>query len=211
MLASEAHVWTVLRSLTSCIRLANSGWTTCKSAARACRGGRLSGEVSVPSVKKTPRAGPRLAENSSARLSCVTSCSPQTCRVCPPAPYRWPRTGPVTSPRRDSTTLLVLEGYLSAWATSAVLQILQNRGMGNFMRTRFCSLLPAQQRTTSTQHSTHYTGEQLTQATSAALLSPALSFATSSGYGPCRPRRRVGRLGSSRRRRPRRRGRAAPP
>eukprot|EP00964_Phaeocystis_antarctica_P146367 scaffold112622_cov35-Phaeocystis_antarctica.AAC.1 len=36
MLAAEAHHWTVVCSLKSCIRLSNSGWTTCKSEARAC-------------------------------------------------------------------------------------------------------------------------------------------------------------------------------
>ena len=38
MLAARAQIWTVLRSLTSCIRLSNSEWTTCKSEARGCRG-----------------------------------------------------------------------------------------------------------------------------------------------------------------------------
>eukprot|EP00964_Phaeocystis_antarctica_P026143 scaffold14709_cov69-Phaeocystis_antarctica.AAC.1 len=48
--------------LTSCIRLSNSGWTTCKSEARAC-GTRAPYRRSVTSHigKKTPRAGPRPA------------------------------------------------------------------------------------------------------------------------------------------------------
>eukprot|EP00964_Phaeocystis_antarctica_P058856 scaffold34915_cov58-Phaeocystis_antarctica.AAC.4 len=37
---SSTRCWTVLRSLTSCIRLSNSGWTTCKSEARRRRGRR---------------------------------------------------------------------------------------------------------------------------------------------------------------------------